>query len=322
MLQQTARRVAPLVPPERIVVVTTRGQEKEVCRQLPEIPASNVLVEPVGRNTAPCIGLAATFIARRNPEEVMAALPADHAVSQAAHLRQVLRVAARRAAKEEELLTIGVPPTRPETGYGYIKRGKALETAGSHTLYGVDRFVEKPTEARARRLHSSGAYFWNSGMFVCRADTMLGMIREHLREVAGGLERIGRAMGSRRYQRVLREEYAAFPSISIDYGVAEREKRVVVIPADLGWSDVGSWRALLEVCKRTEDDNVVAGRHISIGSRCSVIHSPHKLVATIGIQDLVIVDTEDALLICSADRAQDVREVVEQLEKRGLTKYL
>jgi mannose-1-phosphate guanylyltransferase len=234
----------------------------------------------------------------------------------------VLRVAARRAASGEDLATIGVPPTRPETGYGYIKRGKAIETAGPHTLYQVDRFVEKPTEARARHLLSSGAHFWNSGMFVCRADTMLGMIREHLPKVAGGLERIGRAMGSRRYQRVLRQEYATFPSISIDYGVAEREKRVVVIPADLGWSDMGSWRALMEVCERTENGNVVAGRHISIDSRCSVIHSPRKLIATIGIRNLVIVDTEDALLICSADRAQDVREVVDQLDKRGLTKYL
>lgn len=322
MLRQTAARVAPLAPPERTVVVTTQGQETEVRRQLPGLPAENILVEPVGRNTAPCIGFAATFISRKAPEAVMAALPADHAVSHTGRLRKVLRVARRRAAKGEELLTIGVLPTGEETGYGYIKRGEEVETSGQYTLHQVERFTEKPSQARARKFLSSGDYLWNSGMFICRVDTLLGMIEKHLPPLAAGLERIGRAMGGPSYRRALRKEYAVFPNISIDYGVAERERRVLVIPADLGWNDVGSWRAVLEVCKATEDGNVVTGRHVNIDSSGCVIHSPHKIVATVGIHDLIIVDTEDALLVCTADRAQEVREVVAEIERRGLREYI
>jgi len=322
MLEQTVRRIAPLAPPENIVIVTTRGQKDAIRRELPWIPPTNILVEPVGRNTAASIGLAATFVARRDREEVMASLPADHVVSRASALRAVLRAAARQAAKGQELVTIGIRPTRPESGYGYIKLGRSLEKAGSQTLYWADRFVEKPSEALVKRFLSSGKYVWNSGMFICRVDTMLRMIHEHLPRLARGLERIGRAMGSPELRRILSEEYAALPSISIDYGVAEREKQVVVIPADLGWCDVGSWQALLELSSRAGNGNVILGKHVGIDSAGCLIHSPRRLVATIGIQGLVIVDTDDALLVCRADRSQDVRRVVEELEKRGLTKYL
>ncbi len=322
VIRETVDRIRPLVPAERTLIVTGRSHAAELIRQLPEIPPENILIEPVGRNTAPCIGLAALHILRRVPDAVMLVLPSDHRIGDEAAYRRVLQAAAGGALQGDPLVTIGIPPTGPETGYGYIEQGERISGNGADEIYRVRSIREKPPREQAERFLDQGGFSWNSGMFVWKASAIIKAIGQFLPDLRQGLIEIREALGTDREEEVVGTIYAGLKSVSIDYGVMEKAKDVLVIPGAFGWSDLGSWDTLWEVSKKDENGNAVRGEFIGIDAADSLIHSPGKLVALVGVKDLLVVETKDALLICRRGRSQDVRKIVETLEKNGLTSYL
>ena len=322
IIRETVDRIRPLVPPERTLIVTGRSHAAELIRQLPEIPAENILIEPVGRNTAPCIGLAALHIQKRVPDAVMLVLTSDHRIGNENAFRRVMAAAGRAASGGDALITIGIRPTGPETGYGYIEQGDLFATGEEEKIYRVRSIREKPSLEQAREFLRQGRFLWNSGMFVWKASTILKAIDRFLPELHEGLLQIRDALGTEREEEIVGEVYSAQKAVSIDYGVMEKAEDVLVVPGDFDWSDLGSWDALWEVSGKDENGNAVRGSFIGIDTGNSLVHSPGKLVALVGVRDLLVVDTDDALLICRRGRSQDVRKVVETLERKGLKEYL
>lgn len=323
MLQQTVERLLPVFPLERLWVVTNDAQAAAVRRQVPRLGRARILVEPVGRNTAAAIGLAAVHLARRHGDALMAVLPADHAIAWAARYRRMVRAALRVAAQGPNLVVLGIPPTRPETGYGYIERGGAPARLGGLRVYGVRRFTEKPPLPRARRYVASGRYYWNAGMFFWRVSTFLGHLKESLPAMHAALMRLADAIGTPHYRRRLRRIYPALENISVDYAILEPAARrrgaghVRVIPAEIGWSDIGSWAAVYERLAPRAAANVSAGSFLALDASGNYLWSPEKFVAAIGVRDLILVETPDALLLCPRARAQEVARVVKWLEGKG-----
>ncbi len=321
LLQKTYQRIAPLIPPERIYVATGVEYLNLVQKQLPEVPRENLIGEPTGHNTAPCIGLAALHLARRDPRGIMVSLHADHIIEHEEEFRGLL-VAAVQMAKRGHLVTLGVVPNYPETGYGYIHRGEKLGEVGGWPVFRVRRFTEKPDAETAKRFLASGEYFWNSGMFLWRLDVILKEFSQHLPRLNGQLERIGQALGTEQETDVLERVWGEVEDISIDEGIMERAGDVVVIPADIGWSDVGSWATVGELLPHDATGNAISGEHLGLDTADCVIHSSGRLVATIGLRYMIIVDTGDALLVCPKERAQEVRRLVELLREAGKKQYL
>jgi len=328
MLQQTVARLAPLFPPSRIWVVTNAEQAAAVRRQLPRVPRSQILVEPVGRNTAAAIGLAAVHLQKKFGEALMAVLPADHYIARAARYRRIVRAALEVARRGLNLVVLGIPPTRPDTGFGYIERGAAAGRFGASTVYDVQRFTEKPSLPRAKRYAASGDYYWNAGMFFWRVSTYLDALRTYLPATHGALAALAKDVGTPREARALARIYPRLKNISADYAVMEpatRERgarRVFVLPADIGWSDIGSWAAVYELLARRKGENVSAGRFFALDAAGNFLWSSEKFVAAIGVRDLVLVETPDAILLCPRDRAQDVGKIVKWLERRKLRRLL
>ncbi|MBI5345485.1 MAG: mannose-1-phosphate guanylyltransferase/mannose-6-phosphate isomerase, partial [Deltaproteobacteria bacterium] len=317
LLASTIRRLSPLITPERAYIVTNKTQAEIIRLHLSygkKALTPGYIVEPFGRNTAPAIGLAAIELYKKDPDAVMAVLPADHLIRDAASFRDALK-AAVIAAEEGRLVTFGIIPTRPETGYGYIKaKGKAVENTGGCKIFPVESFVEKPDIKRARRFLKSKGYFWNSGMFVWKASRILEEIKNHLPEIYEGLIAV-------RDGADISKAYEKMESISIDHGVLEKVKEAVVIPANFRWSDVGSWSSFGEILDGDKDGNIIKGRVVDIGSRDSIILGCDRVVAAIGLRDMILVDTPDATLVCPKDRAQDVKAVVDILKKKGYTEH-
>ena len=325
MLEQTAARLTPLFPPSRQWVVTNSEQAVAVRAQLPSIPRSHILAEPIGRNTAAAIGLAAAHLLHagmgKENDAIMAVLPADHYIGKSAKYLKIIRAALHVAHASGSLVVLGIPPTGPETGFGYIERarGRALD-AGGVPVYSVRCFTEKPTLERARKYVSSGRYFWNAGMFFWRVSTFLGNLEKFLPETHDALMRLAGEIGTSRYERALARIYPKLENISVDYAILEPATRrasarsVFMLPAEVGWSDIGSWAAVYELLARKKGENVSAGRHVALDAHGNFLWSPRKFVAAIGIRDLVVVETEDALLVCPRDRAQDVGKIVKWLE--------
>lgn len=315
LLQTTWDRLRPLILPERILTVAPQEYLPHIAEQLPELDSSNNLIaEPEGKGSAAAIGLAALHLRRRAPAAIMACLPADHFIADAEAFRQVLGVAAH-VAEGGHLVTLGIVPDRPETGYGYIQRGAGMDGPKGWEAFQVKRFVEKPPLATARRWVRSGRYFWNSGMFVWKAERILEEIMRWMPTLGDQLMRVAHALGTPIEGEALRSAWAALSSQTIDYGVMEKAQRVAVIPARMGWSDVGHWQSVLELGPADASGSVVMGQHVGLDTRGSLIYSPHRLVATIGIEDMVIVDSGDAILVCPRQRAQEVRALVEKLSK-------
>lgn len=313
MLQETVHRILPLVQWQNIYVVTANQYTALVREQLPQLPPENIIGEPVGRGTAPCIGLAALALAKKDPHGVMAVLPADHAVQNEDHFRQLLAAAFKFAAQGTHLITLGINPRRPATGYGYIQGGEVLTRVDGREILAVKRFTEKPSYERAREFLAQGGYFWNSGMFIFRVDTILEEIRAHLPNLRAGLTELSEHLGRSDYERVLSRVYSAQETVSIDKGVMEKSDRVVVIPTgEIGWSDVGDWAAWAELLPADADGNVVQAPHIGIDTKDSVILSRDagkKKVATLGVSNLIIIETDDALLVMDKDQAQEVKQL-------------
>ena len=325
MLEQTAARLAPFFSPSRQWVVTNAEQAAEVRKQMRRVPSSHILAEPIGRNTAAAIGLAAAHLLHEGlgPENdaIMAVLPADHYIAKPAEYLRIVRAALHVAHASGSLVVLGIPPTRPETGYGYVERArtKAVDAEGL-PVFAVRQFTEKPELARAKKYVASGRYYWNAGMFFWRVSTFLGNLEKFLPKTHEALMTLAGEIGTRRYRRALEEIYPRLENISVDYAILENATRnastpsVFVLPAEVGWSDIGSWAAVYELMAGKAGENISAGRFVAMDARGNFFWSPKKFVAAVGVRDLVVVETEDALLLCPRDRAQDVGKIVKQLE--------
>lgn len=325
MIQSTVSRIESLIPPEQIFVVTNKLQKNGVVKQLPNIPQENIIVEPLGRNTAPCIGLAALFAKRIDPTGVMVVLPADHIIHNVKEFHHVLKNGIEVAANSSALITIGISPTRPETGYGYIQFDDENSSANpfyKKNAFRVKTFAEKPTIEIANEFLRSGDFLWNSGMFIWRVDSILNEIQKSLPELYEQLLNIEESIGTSLFEKTLEEKYKIIRSISIDYGVMEKAKDVFVLAGKFGWNDVGSWEEVYQISPKNDDGNAITGNVISINSKNSYIYSQNKLIAAVGVENLIVIETNDSILICSRDKAQDVKEVVNYLKQKEMNDFL
>jgi len=355
MIQQTVARLAPLAPAHRFWVITNNDLRPAILRQLPKLPPTQVIAEPVGRNTAPAIGLAAFLLLRRDPDAVLGLFPSDHVVAEPSEFRAALQHGIDIAAAGENIVVLGIRPVRPETGYGYIEAGTHDENGSllpqpaqsphyaqspqpgrggpSGDPVRVRRFTEKPDLAKAKQFLDAGNYFWNSGMFLWRADTLANALREHLPKTAAILEKIAGAYGTRKFAKTFRNLYPKCENISVDYAVLEPRSakgegasRIFCLPSDFGWNDLGSWAALHEhqVAKTKPADGslIDAAGSFALNARNNYVRAPGKFVATVGVSNLVVVETEDALLITTLDQSQEVGKVVKYLDEKKLNKLV
>lgn len=322
LIQATVDRLAPVIAPERIWILTNDYLRDAIVRQLPEVPKRQILAEPMQRNTAPAIGLAAHILHSVDPDAVMGVFPSDHVIGKPGAYRATLRTAFKNAAAGR-LMVAGIPPRWPETGYGYIEfPRRALKMSGAGAVLPVLKFHEKPELPKARRYLAAGNYYWNSGMFFWRADVLLDELRRHLPKTATLLAALPR-FGGRTFEQALRGAFPLCDNISIDYAVLEKSDNVSGIPAaDFGWNDVGSWNAVYELLPRDGCGNVIARESICLDAHRNFVDARGKIVALLGVRDLIVVDTPDALLVASREHAQQVGEIVKVLEKQGRNELL
>jgi mannose-1-phosphate guanylyltransferase len=322
MFEQTVDRLLPVFPYPRLWTVTNAEQARAVRKLAPRLRAAQVLAEPTGRNTAAAIGLAAFHLVHQDSSALMAVLPADHFIADAVRYRSVVRAALEVAARGPNLVVLGIPPAHPETGYGYIERGAPADGAAGAGVYHVKRFTEKPQKDVAREFMASGNYYWNAGMFFWRAATFLDCLRKFLPATHDTLSRVAETIGTRRYAAALARAYPKLENISVDYAILERATQqpdggnVFVLPAEIGWSDIGSWAAVYELMADAPGANVSSAALCAVDSTGNYIWSAKKLVALLGVNDLVVVEAPDALLVCPRSRAQDVGKIVKSLEAK------
>lgn len=323
LLQQAVRRARLLAPWSNIYIVTGSQYLGLVREQVPDLPQENLLVEPVGRDTAPCIALAASILWARDPETVMVVLPSDHIILDEMRFAEVIREAVVTAKETKGLVTIGIRPTRPETGYGYIHVGPISWMEKGRALR-VRKFTEKPDLETAMAFLASGEYLWNSGMFVWEVRVILDALERYLPKLACGMRPIAEAIGTARFEAVLAEHFPRLPKISIDYGVMEKADNVWAVPGDFGWDDLGTWTALERVAGKDADGNLVQGQAVLVDTRETIIRSDsdNKLVVTFGLKDTLVVDTPDVLLVADKKRAQDLKAVLNELRRQGLDRFL
>jgi mannose-1-phosphate guanylyltransferase len=328
LVRETAERMFPLSGPGRTLVVTVSEQLMDLGRELRALPRANFIAEPEGKNTAPCIGLAALEVTARDPDGIMLVVPADHWISDSRGFRRTLQNATRLAAGGDRLVTVGIRPDYPETGYGYILKEKTNSRVAGAAR--VRRFQEKPDPLTARRLIRNGA-LWNSGIFAWRASVLLQSLRRYQPVIAKSLDNISAAAGGKSLTRpgprlasLIAREYNKMPNISIDYAVLEKaaaDGQVVTLEGSFGWSDIGSWSAVHRMMRRDANGNAANGKWLGLGAKNCLIHAPDRLVVLLGIENAMIVDTPDALLVGDLKRAQEVRELVDQLKRNGLDSY-
>jgi len=315
LLEQTVARVQPVIPPDRIYIFTSDLILKRVCQLLPRIPSDQIIGEPASRNTAPTLGVAAEEIARRDPEGLMVVLPSDHLIAKPAVFRRTLGTACRVASMPGRSVVLGLKPTRPDTGFGYVRLGRREGKVGGHEVFQVESFTEKPTLAVARRYVASGRYLWNGGMFVWRASTLIENLERFQPEMASQVKQIAGAGGIR--SCAFRQLYHKFQKISIDFALMEKIANIYAVPADIGWNDVGSWAVVYELSRKDSEKNVRPRASLSLESNGNMVVSPKRFVVTVGVRDLIVVETDDALLVCAREQSQDVGKAVQKLERLG-----
>jgi mannose-1-phosphate guanylyltransferase len=329
MIQQTVARLLPLAPAKQIWVVTNEDSRPEILRQLPKLKKDQLVAEPVGRNTAPAIGLAAFILQRADPDAVIGLFPSDHVIANADRFREVLAEGIDIAATGENIVVLGIEPSRAETGYGYIEAGSLAAGSARH----VRRFTEKPNAERAAEFVRSGNFYWNSGMFLWSAKTLANALNEHLPKTAALLEKIAADFGSKKFPATFRRLYPQCENISIDYAVleprsakGEQESNIFCLRADFGWNDLGSWTALHEHGAAKDpaaDGNLISAQGIfTADANRNFVHAPGKFVAVVGVNDVVVVETEDALLVTTRENSQDVGKVVKYLDEKKLKKLV
>jgi len=323
LLQRTVARIEALIPPERVFVVTNERHVEATRLQLPRVPADQILGEPTGRNTAPCVAWGAAHVRRRDPNAVIAVLPADPHIGNESKYIDVLRNAIT-AASSDALVTIGITPDRAETGYGYIEIGDSV----SADTFAAKRFVEKPDRATAENYVASGRFLWNSGMFFFRVDTIVNAITRHLPTLADAMTRYDHAATLGREMELVGQTYGTLPSISIDHGVMEKAEKIVVVPGEFGWDDVGHWASAWELADKDARGNSAPESSVVIDSDNCFVQSDlgktadGRIIALVGVRDLIVVDTKDALLVIPRERAQDVRDVIAELKRRKQDEHL
>jgi mannose-1-phosphate guanylyltransferase len=317
----TMDRIRPLVNTEDLFVVTNREYRELIREQLPEVPEENILFEPAAKNTAPCIGWAATAIRERYGDAVMIVLPSDHLVQQPRLFQNALKKAVRTAEKTDGLVTLGIAPSSPETGYGYIRYDTGEEDRGDE-YFRVKQFVEKPDLETAQQYLRSGEYLWNSGMFIWKASAILKAVHNQLPELYSLLEAIGEAAGTGEEQTVLEKAFSQMKPVSIDRGVLEKAENIYVLPSSFGWDDVGSWLAVERYNPGDAQGNVIRGDAVAVNSNRCLVQTGNKVIALVGMEDTIIVDTKDALLVCAKDSAEDIRKVLDIFRQTKRTELL
>ena len=320
LLRKTIELVKPIIPPARIKIITTASQAEAVRKAVPQIPAANIIAEPFGKNTAPAIGLSALFIEKERANAVLVILPADHHIQDKARFLQQIMTGVSQALEGDHIVTTGIVPRGPETAYGYIETDRLVDE--KRGIYTVRSFHEKPDEETARRFIDQGNFFWNSGIFIVRASRMLEEMAEHLPHNHRWLMNIRSSLGTDKASEAINEAYQNMENISIDYGVMERSKKVWMVAGDYGWDDVGSWPSAAQYWPTDEQGNACIGDVVSLDSSECIVYSPHKTVALLGVEDLIVVEEDDVLLISRKQRCQDVKKLVEKLRSEGRDKLL
>lgn len=324
MIQLTVERISPLVDIKDVYIATNRNYKELVMQQLPGIPEKNILCEPVGRNTAPCIGLGAVHVMKQceadgEQDALMIVLASDHLIKHNDIFIDTLKAGCDVAAKQESLVTIGITPNYPETGYGYIKYNRDAKNGES---YAVDAFVEKPDLDTARKYLASGDYLWNSGMFIWKVSTILDNFKKFMPSTYDGLMKIKASAGTAEEDKVLADEFPNLESQSVDYGIMEKASDIYILPGTFGWDDVGSWLAVGRIKKNDENGNVVNGNVVTVNTQNCVLEGRDKLIATVGLRDMVVVDTEDAILISTKENAGEIKQVLAKLREQNKNEYL
>jgi mannose-1-phosphate guanylyltransferase len=310
LIRQTYERIKPLFPDERIYVVTNSSYVDQVHQHLPELPTANIIGEPIAKNTAPCVAMISSLLLAKDPEAVLCILPADHAIVKADHFREVLQLSLDQANDHDGLFTIGIKPNRPETGYGYIQ----VDSAEKGPVYPVKTFAEKPDQATAEAFLASGDFLWNSGMFIWKASTIMNEFETHLPNIAQLCTEMKPGLLGNAAQHSIDTFYHQVESISIDYGIMEKARQVFVIQADFGWSDVGSWLAAWELSDKDASGNSIQGKDVEIvnSHNSYVLNAGDRLIALVGMEDVVVVDTGDAILIMPKSKSQEVKTLIEK----------
>ena len=318
MIQNTVDRMEGLVKPENIYVVTNKIQKTKITEQLKEIPKENIIEEPFGKNTAAAIGLASVIVENKHGDTPTIVLPADHLINNKEEFQRVIKTASEYASENEALVTIGINPTRPDTGYGYIQ----IEENDNGDLYSVLNFAEKPNLETAKRFLESGDFYWNSGMFIWRTSVILNEIKKYLPDLYEGLKKIESKIGTEEFDETLVSVYGQLRSISIDYGIMEKSEKVKLVKGIFDWSDVGSWDAVFELLTKDTDGNAIKGDAYTANTTGTYINSDGRFTAVIGAKDLLIINTRDATLICHRDYAQDVKLIVDYLKMNEINELL
>ena len=322
LVQATVNRLSPLIPKEKTFFVLNPQQKALLQEQLPDIPEQNIILEPFGKNTAPCIGLAAIHLSTIDADAVMAVLPSDHLIRDEETFRSALKIAGQIAEERNALVTIGITPGRPATGYGYVQHNEKVLEKDGISVHKVKTFAEKPNYETAVRFLESGDFLWNSGMFIWKVSTILQELQTHLPEMHSGLMQLREFIGTDRYEKELEKFYRQIRSISIDYGVMEKAQNVYVVKCDFGWNDVGSWEEVYKLAEKDKHGNAIAGNGLAIASKNSYVYSDNELVALLGVEDLIVVKADNAILVCHRDKAQEVKDLVEYLKRKDMGKYL
>lgn len=325
MLQLTIRRLKDIVPINQVFVFTNKKYIGLVKKQLPKIPKENIIGEPVGRNTAPCIGLASIMLRQFEEQAKMFIVPADHIIENAEEFTNVVNTGLKFAEEKDAIVTLGIVPSHPETGYGYIQfiEDASYNVEGSDVdIFKVKTFAEKPTLDVAKMFLESGDFLWNSGMFIFRADVMLKQMGKHLPDLYHALQKIEKAIHTAKYQKVLEQVFAEIKGISIDYGIMEKANNVYVIKADLKWSDLGSWDEVFRLRTKDKNNNEITGDTFIKDSHNNLIMSPKGFTGVIGADDLIIINTKDGLLVCKKGRSQEVKDIVDYLKRKGLSDHI
>jgi len=324
LLEQTFKRVVKKFPLENIYITTVKNHFSEIRKLLPKIPLKNFSVEPERKDTAAAIGLVATIINKRDSESIITTINSDHYIENKNEYIKIIQLAQKLASeKEKYTILVGINPNYPETGYGYIKMKKAFKEIDDHESFYVDRFVEKPDLKTAKTYLKRWEYLWNPALFTWSTKNLLNLYKIHLPNIYRRLRRIQKSIGTKQEKTVISEEYSKMDKISIDYGILEKTKKLLVIPADFDWTDIGHWRTIKDVLSSSAKENLIKGKHVGVGSEGNLIYSfSGRLIATAGLKNMIIIDTADAVLICHKNSAQDVKKLVEELKIKGFKKYL
>lgn len=322
LLQSTVKRFTSFVAWEDVYLVAKKSQKRELEKHILRVPRENVLYEPVGRNTAPCIGLAALFVQQRDADGIMMVSPADHLIRKEARFRKAVMAGVELAREKEGLVTIGISPDRPATGYGYIQIDEEVGPIGRVKAYSIKAFTEKPNLATAERFLKSGNFFWNSGIFIFRVSVFLKAVEEFLPDLYDSLMEIRRFLDKPNYEEVLQEAYQQIRNISIDYGMMEKARNVYLVKGEFEWNDLGSWEQVYKLSPKDESGNVISGDVILLDTKNSYIYASKGVVAVLGLEDVVVVREGEATLVCKREKVEEVREVVDRLRRWKCLKYL